>query len=115
MPLATPAAEAYQATSNVSVDSSAEAGSDVTTLKGTGAWAEYPIRAAAAGDFAFTFRYRAALASGLKIGGGTVDLPASATWTEARANLRLEAGDQVLRVESALGTVELDAFSAALH
>jgi hypothetical protein len=110
-------AEAYRAASSMTVDSSAEEREDVAAWKAPGGWAEYPVDVAASGDYAFSIRYRASVASGLRIldaasgAAVTVDLPASA-WTSAEAVLHLEPGRRALRVECVQGALEWNRLEA---
>jgi hypothetical protein len=111
-------AEAYRAASAMTVDSSAEEKEDVAAWKGPGGWAEYSVDVAASGDYALSFRYKADVASGLRIldaASGTavaVDMPASA-WTGAEAVLHLDSGRHVLRVECVQGALEWNRMDAA--
>ncbi len=107
-------AEAYQAVSGVTTDSSAEEGEWVAAWKGAGSFADYRVQVDKTGDYVMEFRYRSAVASGLKlvdaVSGDSVvvDPPATLVWSSVKADVHLTAGDRILRLESAKGPLELN-------
>jgi hypothetical protein len=113
-------AEGYRASSNLAVDSVAEFQSEAATFKGTGSWSEYSVRLETAATLVLELRYRAAGQSGLKVSddvsgaSALVDMPATTDWIESKAEMRLEAGTHVLRLESAQGSLELDRVRATV-
>ncbi|MDB5047812.1 MAG: carbohydrate-binding protein [Fibrobacteres bacterium] len=107
-------AESYRAASNATADSSAEEQTDVVTWKAVGGWTEYPIQVDAAGDYTVEFRYRSLAQSGLKLIDSLsavetpVNLPATSVWTSTAADIHLEAGLHILRLQSTQGALELN-------
>lgn len=79
-----------------------------------GAWAEYAFEAEARGNYSFGIRYRSVGAASVTLftpnSSLPLALPASGftAWGNAQGTLRLEAGHQVLRVESAGGSFHID-------
>jgi hypothetical protein len=112
--------EAYRADSGLAIDSVAVLQSEAATFKAAGAWAEYFVTVEAAATLTLDFRYLADAPAGLRIlddRSGTavpVDLPVIAAWGEAKAELHLEAGAHVLRIESVSGTFGFDRFRATV-
>lgn len=101
----------FRGMSGVSADSLAAEGYIVKDI-GAGDWMDYPLEAAAEGEYDLAVRFQCDTPAQVRVSGpdaasADLQLAAGAAWGEAQARIHLKAGTQTLRLATSSGAWKL--------